>query len=730
VITSKARWLRRKPVLGASVGVGVALAVLGGALLPGAAGADTSASTVKASDVSAPVTVGATPLGLDVGPWDTLFSNPATLPGLESDIKAAGITQLHYGGGGTADQYDWQNNSEVNNANTCGPAPTIAAFTSGCETTDQLDFTQFSADARAIGSQSFVTVNYGSGTPALAAAWVTQSLAAGDQVAQWDIGNESYGCWEYDTWLTQPPVSDTDFATDNSATCPMVMDATQAAGMQQMADSYAANALPYMQQMTHAAQVGGQSIKIGVPWAFDYTVGGAAVGSNSEWNNTILSQDGQYISFVEAHWYPFSFGGAVGAGENKTAQQVIQAVETIPSEYAKIRAGLDANNLPNATVTVGETGVSYLATSAPCQPVGAIFAAGDALSWLASGATTADWWPTETGSNPETTCNTYDEAMFTGNGTPDTVYTGYLLASELAKPNAKLSLLTVPDLSNPSDTVDTFGFQSVLPDGQVVVALINANTAAPQKVQVGAALAGNLTTQTYSAGTQNTSNSEIVDGTTTAAAIAGGLTLPAQSITVLTSHAPSAVTLSAAATVKAGTRVALNGKLSLNGAAAPAGTAVKIYRRVAGKSVNSATLTATTKAGGAFSATDLPAAYGSYDYVASYAGTSVYATASATVPVHVTALKPTLKLKFSAGSVKPGRKVTVTATLSGWHNNRTLVIYAQPKGGAKRVIARANTNAKGLLAVSFKIEKNTTFTVTYGGDLWYGAASASGIVKG
>jgi hypothetical protein len=184
-----------------------------------------------------------------------------------------------------------------------------------------------------------------------------------------------------------------------------------------------------------------------------------------------------------------------------------------------------------------------------------------------------------------------------------------------------------------------------------------------------------------------------------------------------------------ATSVKAGTRVTLKGTLTLNGRAAPAGTAVKIYRRVAGRSVNSATLSAKTTAGGAFTATDLPPAYGSYNYVASYAGTGLYAAASATFSVHVTALKPSLKLAFSAGSVSPGRKVTVTATLAAWHTNRTLVIYAQPKGSAKKVIGRGTINSKGRLVVSFTMESNTTFTVTFSGDKWYGSASATGTVK-
>jgi hypothetical protein len=79
--------------------------------------------------------------------------------------------------------------------------------------------------------------------------------------------------------------------------------------------------------------------------------------------------------------------------------------------------------------------------------------------------------------------------------------------------------------------------------------------------------------------------------------------------------------------------------------------------------------------------------------------------------------------------VKPGRKVTVTASLGAWHTNRTLVVYAQPKGGAKKMIKRATINAKGQLVVSYTMRVTTTFTVTYSGDSWYSSASAGAIVK-
>jgi hypothetical protein len=237
--------------------------------------------------------------------------------------------------------------------------------------------------------------------------------------------------------------------------------------------------------------------------------------------------------------------------------------------------------------------------------------------------------------------------------------------------------------------------------------------------------------QTYSAGNQNASNTRIVGRTTTASAIAGGIALPAESITVLETVKLSAITLgtnSSSNTFKAGTKVTLKGKLTLNGAPAPAGVPVTISRQVSSGKGTSAALTARTVTGGTFTVADLPPAYGNYAYLASYTNSS-YTPASHSVLVHVTIGKPALKLTVSATSVRPGTKVTITAALGDPHANRTLTIYAQPKGGTKKEIAHATVNSKGQLVVVYKVTGSTTFTVTFSGDTWYTSASASAAVK-
>ena len=76
-------------------------------------------------------------------------------------------------------------------------------------------------------------------------------------------------------------------------------------------------------------------------------------------------------------------------------------------------------------------------------------------------------------------------------------------------------------------------YQSLLPGGKVAVALINTNTGSAEKVTFRAPLLGALRTWSYSAGNQNSANSNIITGTAPAASFAHGITLPAESVTVL-----------------------------------------------------------------------------------------------------------------------------------------------------------------------------------------------------
>jgi hypothetical protein len=508
----RGRWLAAGAVVVAAVAVAIALAVR-----PGASGSGSAPVLFRLS---------AAPLGGNVAPWDGVYTGSGAAV-LQPLLSAAGIRQLRYGGGSYADYYDWQANANLGN---CLPDNTRASFTSGCASTDPLDFGQFSRQARAIGAESFVTVNYGSGTPALAAAWVRAARTSGRQVALWEVGNETYGCYEVDNELAGAPVHYQGYrpavasAAGQYQTCPQTTEGP-AAGTQTLATSYAANALRFLRAMRQADP----SAVIGVPWAFGDSVAGAAVPDNGEWNSTVLGTDGADIGFVDAHYYPFSFAGSAG-GSNPSDAQLLQALRAIPSLESSIRAGLAAH-APRAGVVIGETAPSSQPTTTVCTPAGAVFAAGDALSWLAAGARSVDWWDVNNYGNTGSSCAKPDFGLFSSGATPVpyTSYYGYLLAAKLAVPGARLGFLAT------SDPAEVLAYQSVLPGGGHAVAFLNLDPGGAHTVTFAApsGLTGTLHSLTYSAGTQNADQSQIVTGTTTASPT---VTLPAESVTVLSTR--------------------------------------------------------------------------------------------------------------------------------------------------------------------------------------------------
>jgi len=527
------RWVTSRGRRAVAIATGAGLAVL-------LVSAPAAASLAEHSDGSGDQgqRLSSLDLGLNTAPWDYIYAASTSAGGgldvLQPLLQSANINLLRYGGGSYADYYDWQLNSNIQN---CLPDDATASFvvtSASCATSDSLGFDQFSEQAKAIGAQSFVTVNYGSGTPAEAVAWVRHAQdTPGDSVALWEVGNETYGCWEVDNWLAQPPESYQGYTPNTytsvngvyeNPTCPQVTEGN-AAGTQTLATSYAVNALRFLRAMKGADP----QAQIGVPWAFGSEVPGASVPDNTEWNNTVLGTDGRYVSFVDAHYYPFYFSGSTG-GSNPTDQQVLQSLQSVPSLYREIRSELDAHD-PRARVVVGETGVSNNTTTTVCTPVGALFAAGDVLSWLAAGAETVDWWDMNNYGNTGATCTNPDYGMFTSDSppAPETPYYGYLLASVLAQPHALLSAMAT------SDPADVLAFQARLPDGREAVAVLNTSTSSAETVRFrpDAPLYGQLQTWTYSAGNQNADDSAIKQGTIAASSVADGISVPAESLVIL-----------------------------------------------------------------------------------------------------------------------------------------------------------------------------------------------------
>jgi alpha-N-arabinofuranosidase len=155
-----------------------------------------SLSTLNTTDVRVNVdasqvvrTVDARLFGINAAIWDRLLDTPETVTALrELDLQI-----LRFGG--FSDSYHWLNGTFGPNS---GTAPT--------------SFFNFMHMATNVGAQTIITVNYGSGTPEEAAAWVRcANVTNRCGFKYWEIGNENYGDWEYDENL--PPHDPVTYAT-------------------------------------------------------------------------------------------------------------------------------------------------------------------------------------------------------------------------------------------------------------------------------------------------------------------------------------------------------------------------------------------------------------------------------------------------------------------------------------------------------------------------------------
>ncbi len=120
-------------------------------------------------------TVDARLFGVNTAVWDSLLDTPATVAAL----REAGIQALRFGG--FSDEYHW------------------SSGTIGAGNRPPTSFLNFIHTATNTDAEAVITVNYGSGTPQEAAAWVRYAnLAYHCGFKYWEIGNEDYGNWEHD----------------------------------------------------------------------------------------------------------------------------------------------------------------------------------------------------------------------------------------------------------------------------------------------------------------------------------------------------------------------------------------------------------------------------------------------------------------------------------------------------------------------------------------------------
>ncbi|MEI6862356.1 MAG: alpha-L-arabinofuranosidase, partial [Verrucomicrobiota bacterium] len=131
-----------------------------------------TAATVRTADARI--------FGVNTAIWDSRLNTTTTA----TLLTETGLHTLRYPGGSNSDSYHWATNKS--DGNTWSWA------------TNFDNFAQLAANS---GSTAvYITVNYGSGTPAEAADWVTYSnVTKGYHMRYWEVGNEIYGSWENDT---------------------------------------------------------------------------------------------------------------------------------------------------------------------------------------------------------------------------------------------------------------------------------------------------------------------------------------------------------------------------------------------------------------------------------------------------------------------------------------------------------------------------------------------------
>jgi hypothetical protein len=116
--------------------------------------------------------------GVNTAVWDGNLDTPQTA----SLLQEAGLGTFRFPGGSLSDVYHWSSNKTIDG--------TVWATS----------FSKFAQLATKIGAQAFITVNYGTGTPTEAAAWVSNSNVTNRySFKYWEIGNECYGTWETDS---------------------------------------------------------------------------------------------------------------------------------------------------------------------------------------------------------------------------------------------------------------------------------------------------------------------------------------------------------------------------------------------------------------------------------------------------------------------------------------------------------------------------------------------------
>jgi hypothetical protein len=293
--------------------------------------------------------------------------NDAPIPGL---LKAAGIDALRYPGGSYSDIYNWQTG-------------TAAA---GGYVAPNTGFASFMATAKAAGAEPVITANYGTGTPALAAAWAQNAAASNDGVKYWEIGNEVYGNGTYGAnWEADAHCN----TTLNGS--PVTIGSEPAQTYNCGPGTYAANVLQYTSAI-HAVSPSARICTVLTTPGF-WPDGVTNAEYPQSWNQTVLTALGAHTQCVIVHYYP---GGSSVAGNLAQTTGISGIIATLRSQISQYAGITDPSSVP---ILVSETNAQFGDDTQP----GALFAADEFMTWMENGVANVDWWNEHNGAGTITT---------------------------------------------------------------------------------------------------------------------------------------------------------------------------------------------------------------------------------------------------------------------------------------------------------------------------------------
>ncbi|MEV8440662.1 cellulose binding domain-containing protein [Actinosynnema sp. NPDC051121] len=306
----------------------------------------TAGPSAQAADSAVTVTVNAkaglevvheAATGVNHAIWDAQLGTDA----VADLLKDAGVKAMRYPGGSYSDIYHWADHT--------APGGYVAPNT---------DFDTFMGGVRRAGGQAIVTANYGTGTPAEAAAWVRYANVEKHYgVKYWEIGNENYGNGHYGSdWEADqhPDKSPAYYAT-------LVRDYATA-----------------MKAVDPTIQVGAVLTTPG-EWPDAIT----AAGDSASWNEVVLSIAGPVVDFGIIHWYP----------SGDTAAQALTKTDRVKDQIALVREQSRRLAGKDLGIALTEVNAGYGRNTQP----GALFAADAYATMIGQGVFNVDWWNVHNG---------------------------------------------------------------------------------------------------------------------------------------------------------------------------------------------------------------------------------------------------------------------------------------------------------------------------------------------